>query len=590
MYQIGQTEIRLIFHNKNKFKYMFTDEQFAEISLALRDKANVISWGLGKKYTNGVDTEITSIRVYVTRKQDVDELNEIPAEIAGFPTDVSIEMPISKVMSINPDYSYGYCNVCDGQYSDFNPAICNCTQCGGNCPTPCLTNKVAQVYDNIAHANHTGRIIQGGLSGLGVNGGTPYCSSSYLCTFSLVAIDNTDDKLILLCNQHCVRPYDYLTPEHLTVLPNTYVKYTNIQNTRLNPSDTISSVDNSEYYNPSEADGCSSNTKRKIGEFKASVFLPNAFIQVDGWESQHLDNFMRLVNITYTGSSSNPIPNGVYDLAYFSTYSSPYPGLTCLQRKYINSSNDYSITIYSQPNIPTNNKVVECMYSDATIFKPLVLPPSNNSLTSTIIPLPGIHDLGEGPFEWLTREEFLEIISVTGSVYAYKSGARRGVLTDNELVKYIEGPSQGFAAIGVYAGNLLISTEYYCVGEMITFVPQGSRTVIGGGGDSGSPILLEHNGKLKVLGLFSWGGCSCAGYDGCLSNSNIGYDYQGNQCANGSCFRMVVCPIWNIAEQLNIRAWDGSVVVDSNEEEITIAGRPYLRTVPTTQPITHYKD
>ena len=295
---------------------------------------------------------------------------------------------------------------------------------------------------------------------------------------------------------------------------------------------------------------------KNLGNFKATVFFNSIY------ETSYVPVNRLAVNIT-SNPQSTVVPNGIYYLNSF-VYDSNSPSLTplsCSQRKHINqSSGQFTITFPNCYSCAPVSKVPECIYSDAAIFNIDVTTPSSNNKTN--IPLPGIFSLGEGPFEWLTRQEFIEMLqdSITYPyIYAYKSGARRGVYTDTELVA-VQSISQ-FEEVNVIVDGL---TKRFYVGESITVV--STNLSLNEGGDSGSPVLVEHNNKLKVLGLLSWGACG-------IGNGFI-----------------VLSPIWRIAEELNISPWDGSVIVDSNDLNITIGGRPYLRTTATTQPITHYKD
>lgn len=538
---------------------MFTDRQKEEIQSVLNGIPNVRYWGIGKKYTNRVDTNVNAIIVIVTNKRDVEESSLVPTSILGIPTDITEDNVEYFDLNINPDYSYSRCTVCDEELPLGQDSVqCTCTQCGGDdCPNPCLTNRVAQVYDNVLHDNHNGRILQGGLSGLGKTWSGAPCSSPEglgMCTFSLVAQDNVDNKLVLLGNQHCLRPQGILGLSHVLFSP-TYSNFVTYQNNRLNNNQVISNIQSATYMNPSNYDGCAAPiTTKNVGEFKAVPFIPNA--------GTMLPANMAWVNIS-SSIVGSPIPNGLYNMQSYDTSES---GLNCLQREFINTSNDYIVTFQNNPLANTNNKVAECGSSDAIIYTTYVTSP----IDTTIIPLPGIHDLGEGPFEWMTREDFNELLTLGNPIYAYKSGARRGVHTDIEEVKYI-------MTTQVSIGSSLTYTEG------LRFIPQSlpPDNVMHGGGDSGSPVLVEHDGKLKILGLFTWGGCATSPLPG---------SFVYNGCVSGTCYAITVCPIWRIAEDLNIRAWDGSVIVDSSDMNITIAGRPYLRTIATTQPITHYKD
>jgi hypothetical protein len=82
-------------------------------------------------------------------------------------------------------------------------------------------------------------------------------------------------------------------------------------------------------------------------------------------------------------------------------------------------------------------------------------------------------------------------------------------------------------------------------------------------GDSGSAILALIDGVHYIVGL--------------------------NFAGNSSGTMGVACGIEDVASALNIEAWDGNVVVPSTEEnEIWIFNKKYVRVGETSYPITHY--
>jgi hypothetical protein len=85
------------------------------------------------------------------------------------------------------------------------------------------------------------------------------------------------------------------------------------------------------------------------------------------------------------------------------------------------------------------------------------------------------------------------------------------------------------------------------------------------GGDSGSAVVALINGRYRIIGLHFAGN----------STGTLG----------------VCCPIEEIAEFLDVEAWDGRVVVPYTAEmTLVVNGKTYVRVENTANPVTHYAD
>ncbi len=139
------------------------------------------------------------------------------------------------------------------------------------------------------------------------------------------------------------------------------------------------------------------------------------------------------------------------------------------------------------------------------------------------------YGLSTGPYEWITEQEFN---SVPIGTQIYKSGARTGIVTK-------------FAEITAKTSSLNVKLGCnQIVGFIDCITVHGTNTKhkndngyrIASNGDSGSPIFLLINGKLKLLGLLFAG--SCEGF-----NDNPSDQYNPDRIENYA----IVCKIWNIA-------------------------------------------
>jgi len=189
-------------------------------------------------------------------------------------------------------------------------------------------------------------------------------------------------------------------------------------------------------------------------------------------------------------------------------------------------------------------------------------------IDSDVVPMPDVFEIGAGPFNWITRQELMDLYAATpaGQLYLYKSGRTGGTYTPAEQIFVSE--------IGVSGYSVRTSGCYNVRDWTGDGIPDGavfddiiiasqSTTGYNAGypGDSSSPIMIVHNNEIKLLGILFAG-----------DDDSIG-----------------ICPAYNL-NLLNVEAWDGTIVVESTDATITVAGRTFNRVAETTLPITHVKD
>lgn len=209
-----------------------------------------------------------------------------------------------------------------------------------------------------------------------------------------------------------------------------------------------------------------------------------------------------------------------------------------------------------------NNKV------DAIAIE-LKLPDTN--FNNYVIPLPGVNQLGNGPFPWITEAQLEEMFALPDPLYIYKSSRTSGAISPTQQAEITS-----IANVGVIGNSNPI--QFHFIKAL-----SDDNSIHFEGGDSGSPVLVEYDSQLYVLGIHFAGG---ADLDSCVSSVAC------PTCNGYTCSRKygLFIPIWEVAEKLNVSAWEGEIVVNSNLLNITVNGLPYTRTTVTTQPITHKKD
>lgn len=212
---------------------------------------------------------------------------------------------------------------------------------------------------------------------------------------------------------------------------------------------------------------------------------------------------------------------------------------------------------------PTANNLVDAIAID------LNLPDTH--FNDYVIPLPGVNQLGNGPFPWITEAQLEEIFALPDPLYVYKSSRSSGAITPIEQTEITH-----IATFGTFGQSNPV--KFHFIRALSADNSQHLQ-----GGDSGSPVLVEYDSQLYVLGIHFGG---ARDLDSCVSSVACPV------CNTNICSRKygAFIPIWEVAEKLNVSAWEGEIVVNSNLLNIEVNGLPYTRTTVTTQPITHKKD
>jgi len=533
---------------------------FIQLYNQVKHLPNVVGVSYGKKQVGGEYTTTTSVIVHVTQKVDtLSEDEKVPSTLDDIETDVVVASDIVDALTISQDAIY---SASQGTYVDNFGCFDvdnNPISCGNGCLSG-MAQRQIHLHNQLGSPNHQGRIIMGGLSAVGNSNNE---AMNGMCTLSLVCKDNADNTPVILGNAHCVRIItgqpNYATKSLMPAINgSSWTHHVAIQNTRIDKTDLVSTYHNIDYVTPTNLltpagtacpgqVGFNDITGRKVvGKFKATVFIPRNIA-----ENPASDASPMLVSITPPPGDLSGISGSYYincwnGMILDSIGSACSGGLTCAERDYINSTPGFIIT----HNGSSYDKVPACGNTDAAIW-------SLYSSGTATIALPGIIDLGDGPFDWLTREEFFDLLDLEDPLIVYKSGARRGTLTQNQEVAAVSFEPFNRANVGwVYP----IKDTIRCV-----YVGASANNVLTQGGDSGSPVLVYHDNQLKVLGLLSWG---APGY-------------------------FLVSPIWDIAAALNISPWLSNTnlaVVESEDANITIANRPFNKTIISPQAKTHNKD
>ncbi|HMT01766.1 MAG TPA: hypothetical protein PKD00_00410 [Burkholderiales bacterium] len=543
---------------------------------------NVVGVDFGRKIVGGLLTETPAIIVRVSKKdKTLAEEDQIPTEMFGIATDVvEAKLQVASAFTINEDYifigSVGTLGSGDLCYDkDNNPVSC------GGASFPNIVQRQIQLYDDVGSDNHNGRIVLGGMSAIGVSSILPGNPCNNMCTLSMAVKDNVDGKLVLLGNQHCVESaHPYSRKDRFLNFPSDYASHITKQNTRFNKDEMPPEIWNTvKLVNPTnslcstslcydEQIPCQYNDLtgyKVIGSFKASVFMPRNVEDSNAYnETPHL--------AIITAPPGSPlVPSGTYNLSCWGITAGFFHlsegtcsnGLTCLQREYINNTPGYIVNISGE----SFTKVPACGGADAAIW---TVPSPATPGTTPVIPLPGVVDLGDGPFEWVTKAELQALLSAPGALKAYKTGARRGTFTDLQNVEILSMSYDMFASVDEFtttpSGGAYVQHVYPMGGVIHCKVLSGTPNIVAQGGDSGSPVFVDAGGQLKLIGLLSWG-------------NNFG--------------DIFVSPIWLIAERLNISPWledTDLAVLNESITNVEIAGRDFTVSNATSHPITHFND
>lgn len=198
---------------------------------------------------------------------------------------------------------------------------------------------------------------------------------------------------------------------------------------------------------------------------------------------------------------------------------------------------DYPVIAYS-----SNNKIDACVI--------------NLDYPNNVIPDTSIFELTTCPLRWATQSDIQT--AVADNWVIEKTGRTLGTF-DSSYNFTCSALLNNYAVNGCYANNTDIPKF-----DEILYISQLGTTKFGTGGDSSSPVIVINpntNEKLLAGILFA-----------------------------GSCNGIGVIPMYNIANLLNVSAWNGDIVVDSNAAIITVNGKQYVRDIPTNAPITHEID
>lgn len=242
------------------------------------------------------------------------------------------------------------------------------------------------------------------------------------------------------------------------------------------------------------------------------------------------------------------------------------------------------VSTYTCAQLAALTPPIPCYKADVAAYR--VLP--------NVIPMQGILDLGDGPFEWMTKEDFCELYCgspdcsdcVGNTVHVYKSGRTTGTQTPEEDYIIVSVDLELNVFKEFLSGNLFGGRKYKSIIGIQHRI--NADKPFGGGGDSGSPVLVEHNGKLKILGILTWG----------TPNPDQGIpDQSDDGTTTTTPATIFIAPMWQVAEGLQVKAWNytqetgaGEAIVNSDEPTITISGRTYVKGTETSLPITHVKD
>ena len=177
-----------------------------------------------------------------------------------------------------------------------------------------------------------------------------------------------------------------------------------------------------------------------------------------------------------------------------------------------------------------------------------------------------VHEIGQGYFPWVKKgtgihDDFSNYIELSGKA-VYKSGGTTGTKI---LIGHIVAANSHQYHSAEIGGN---PYEIHFQDQIVIAPIDGSllcNNIISMPGDSGSPILVEFDNKLKLIGIL-WGG-----------NQLAGSNYS------------VISPIWRIAEIAGVEEWDGTIVVESTSPyiQLTKNERIYQIGQPTSSPTTH---
>ena len=173
-----------------------------------------------------------------------------------------------------------------------------------------------------------------------------------------------------------------------------------------------------------------------------------------------------------------------------------------------------------------------------------------------VIPDTSIFELTDCPLRWATQTDIQTAVAENWKIE--KSGRTLGTF-DESYNFTCSSIIMNYSVNGCYTNNGNIPAF-----DEILYISQSGSTKFGTGGDSSSPVIIINpntNEKLLAGMLFA-----------------------------GSCSGIGVIPMYNIANLLNVSAWNGDIIVNSNNPIITVNGKQYAIGASTNEPITHEID
>ncbi|HMT03099.1 MAG TPA: hypothetical protein PKD00_07300 [Burkholderiales bacterium] len=498
-----------------KIKYKEIESKLPRL---LGSLPNVTGWALGKKETEDTLTNTLCITVIVNNKKDVPSHLKVPAFIEGIPTDV---IQISNVSFTSIPSSYDNCRGCwlarlaNGSqfvYGINDPNGCDNVGCVGQEQDP---NNIPNIYNDIQSLQN--------------------CNCVDNRAFVYSATGANTDHVVLKGGKSGV-------PE------NTFSGACSMPNSNCSAC-TLGLV------------------ARDLIDGKLVMITNHHCFAHNGEPYLRQEDLIPAAPTKITNSVIYKNELNAFHLNR-STWVTP-SSLDTLQvvGKYANSPDSigaFKRAIFVKPGPSEFNKV------DAQVID-LKLP-NNNS--DWVIPLPGIVNLGDGPFPWIAEEEFEDLFLDTpaGEMKIYKAGRSSGTLTAAEG-SYIQLVSSTILISGTHRFTEIITATNEIDGT--------SGTILNGTGDSGGPVLIDKDGELYVIGLlFASGPQGLETY----------FEYNGQDFYSSKRMTMSIIPIWKIKELLNVDYWDGTVVVNSTDNTIYINGLEFTKTTETLTPITHIKD
>ena len=217
-------------------------------------------------------------------------------------------------------------------------------------------------------------------------------------------------------------------------------------------------------------------------------------------------------------------------------------GVSLAQPSYADHGNVWNqmFTIKRIEGFKTSNNISDPQFIDAAVLR------INNINKADCKVLELLDDLNNavdaGPFPWASPSE------VTVGMPLFKSGRTTGMVNFGIITSIDSTPVVSISSYLItYDEQLMISYSSLCVFS----------------GDSGSGVYARIGGRIKLVGLLHAG------------NTPTGTVYY-------------VCPIWKVADILNLKAWNGDIILPAScGNSIVKNGKNYNKLGNTSVPSTH---